>query len=503
MRHIRQEICFGLLALLAVAALAIPCTQGNAQNHAEIPPDTYTPSNTPYRTPTPYVYRTATRAPTATWTATATHYTATRVAYTVTVTRTVTPKSLFSAFMPAISSINTPSPRQYLTKTAAALITPPVTPTLTLQPPWGKMPSPNIPNYNWGNPVVMVIDREGRPHLFWDINLAESQEGVFIYHTYLTDQGWLSPEIIAQTLGYSELPSAVVDTDGRIHVMWRNKLSLDGGPYRLMYANWFNGQWSYEEELAYDSSNPISGQMRLDSQNRVQALISVDHQDLSSAGASYKCDYRVYSSSSGWQPPETINFPLVPIGEYGHRIINSIGSWLTREGGVIVQINQEIFTTGVSDIYYSYWKGGSFVTQSYPLGKTVGGILDGLNNLHMIRKGNIVAPGGSIQTLYHQCFTSDLTLLPEALISVDDEDVLSTSETVDNGNRYALAWNNNNKDQNLALGIWNGCDHIWTSKLASQISYIEAIAISNQPNKVCILSGSPYFSLVCANIGSE
>ena len=85
------------------------------------------------------------------------------------------------------------------------------------------------------DPMPLAIDSAGQPVLIYDTYYTPR----YIYYTYPSAQGWITPTQIADTLGtsYTLYPPAR-DEQGKLHLLWSNSLGTGvSDPYRLMYAS--------------------------------------------------------------------------------------------------------------------------------------------------------------------------------------------------------------------------------------------------------------------------
>jgi hypothetical protein len=250
--------------------------------------------------------------------------------------------------------------------------------------------------------ILMSIDNQGRQHLFWDVRLGDR----FIYHSYNSDEGWTVPTIIAETLGTSELfLHPLVSSDGKIHLLWNNRLA-SGSPYRQMYAYFDGDVWSPDVEVASNHySFPLTRLNYDDSGNITMASIY--------GGVFAKYYHRVLASS-GWSELLEISpysvYPTILWKSYNPDMDGGVRFYGQAVGG---------------GLYYAHWNGGdsNIPRQHFPgeIPSWGGTVLDRNYNLNIYRTGSVPIPGGSVTGLYHRCIDQNLTVLPEQVLSGNEQ----------------------------------------------------------------------------------
>lgn len=328
------------------------------------------------------------------------------------------------------------------------------------------------------NPYL-VIDSSKRPHILWD---TYSGEKAFIYHTYLTDQGWTTPAPIANTLGRSKLLNPpVVGSHNDIYFVWHNDLNL-GGPYRILYAAWDGTQWGPEYELiGQGSSSSINGMTRLDKQG-IPTVAFIESDGFFSSNLYYQ----------GWTGSGFSNRELIKKPTY------ATAAWLDTSNGVRLFGDDSLN----GSIRYSYWKGGRFIVDNQAIPGKISPrytFLDGTNNLHLYRSASVPVPGGNVTGIYHQCLKNDLSWSPEVVLSGEayiQKYVVAFDEQVN----PLIAWSTNSS-QTLTLTIWNGCSLIKQRVLSlpplpSSYGWGDFVTVARnaKTGKVCFLSKEKYSS---------
>lgn len=325
----------------------------------------------------------------------------------------------------------------------------------------------------------LVIDSSERPHILWE---TYSSEKAFIYHTYLTDQGWTTPTPIANTLGRSKLHTPpVVGSHNDIYFVWYNELNL-GGPYRIMYAAWDGTQWGPEYELiGQGSSIYIRGMTRLDKQG-IPTVAFIDTDGAFSSNVYYQ-----RWNGTGFSNREWIKKP-------------SYASLIGLDTSNGVRFFGDDYLNG--SIRYSLWKEGQFVVDNRSIPGKISPrstFLDGTNNLHLYRSASVPVPGGNVTGIYHQCLKNDFSWSPEVVLSGEayiQKYVVAFDEEVN----PLIAWSTNN-NQTLNLTIWNGCSLVKQRALSlpslpDSYGWGEFVTVARnaKTGKVCFLSKEKYSS---------
>lgn len=352
------------------------------------------------------------------------------------------------------------------------------------------------PTWSWGEPItltltpsyqkiLMSIDRQGQVHLFWHPSLSPK----FIYHAYLAPSGWTSPTVVAYSLGSSEvLHPPLVAPDGVIHLLWLNQ-ETSNKPRRLLYATFTDKKWTSEEEV-FQASNLyhyLDGMVHTDTSGLIHATMI----------ECYLSCYPYHTVRRGvWQPAIKIELP-----EHVKWI------WPDQRGGVHFYGND--YSTP-RKLYYSYWQNGQFLIRDRFVGhldlRNKDTQLDGRNNLHIFWKDWVSVPGGQVIGLYYQCLSQDLTLSSVEVLSGQS----SVNKLVKGAGFFgwvALAWQETERDvMRLRIGVWDGCSRIYlkTCPKGNEWKDLLAVAVSENPGKVCVLGRRSYFpdilELVCAQI---
>lgn len=327
-----------------------------------------------------------------------------------------------------------------------------------------------------GKPYT-TIDSSGRLHIFWN---PWSGPGKFIYHVYQTDTGWTLPTPIANTLGGSEvIASPVAGPDGSIHIIWKNDLNF-GGPYRLMYARWKDGVWEPEMELHRTTLNGITGSIELDALNRPHVIIdSIDNY-------SHTTFYHCIPQGSGCS--EKTKLPYRQMLQ--HMILDA-------QGGILI-FESSLYS---GELYYSYWFNGAFQLDRVWIGGDLNyrqTTIDSNRNTILPRLDSVPIPGGNVQGIYTQCFTSNRVWTTETVLT-GEKYVSSYLFSHSTSHQIASAWQENTTKQ-LFINRWQDCSPVSTkSTPAPKVGTktwgnLVALSVSDQPKKACMLGSVSYHS---------
>ena len=346
---------------------------------------------------------------------------------------------------------------------------------------WTEIPVPVIKPFSQ-HPQVL-IDLKGRIHLLWDT--LGGSDNAFIYHSYFDAGQWTSPKPIASTLGTSSIVTAPLATpDGAIHVLWYNQLQL-GGPYRLMYAKYDGANWSPEVELYRSDKDPnLSGSLFSDSQSVVHAVIRVPK----GLGSDF---LYLTNTTNGWQIQQSI----LPQG------LNDLIMWkyeFDSDGGV------RLYGRDLNgQLNFAYWKNNAATTQqtNITLKMYDHDFGDNLGNYYIYRIGDVPIPGGTTTGVYSQCIDTNLTLWPEQLLSGENK-VVTAPQIAQSASRTVMSWITSDNQVQFLFPKGCGKADLFTLPLPKVIFVRQSLslAISDLPNKLCILNRAGEFEMYCADM---
>lgn len=152
----------------------------------------------------------------------------------------------------------------------------------------------------------LIVDRQGRPHLFWTKYVAEvaDQEPVRQVFTSVYEGGAWSPQRQLTHDEYNGVPSATVDSTGRVHLVW---YGFDGESYQIYHRSLNNGEWSDDRQISQgypDSVNPV---IAVDAQDNLH----VTWYKFTRSSQSYQVVYRRYEAGDArWLPQRQLSQDL-------------------------------------------------------------------------------------------------------------------------------------------------------------------------------------------------
>ena len=331
----------------------------------------------------------------------------------------------------------------------------------------------------WGIPLT-IIDHQGRFHILWSTLTVPR----YIYHTYYDGNQW-SPQLpMAETLGYSKvLYAPLVDGNGHLHLVWHNDLGL-GESKRLMYAEFDGTSWGSEQEIYRTDNSSVQGMPQLDGHGRVQITL-LD-------GSYSTTAYQAIENNNAWQLSGAI--------QPGHLVQ---WTWPDMSGGI------HFYGSDYNNhLFYSYWNSSGFQIQNYQTTGTITGRqtqLDGQNNLHTFWTSTVSIPGSSVTGLYYQCLDHNLSWQPQSVLSGRNAVNGTPQKASDTSSQVALAWEEKQRDW-FVVGVWHGCKQTDVKDIPDTYpttQTLQALAISQTPGKLCVLTKKDYsseFAAVCADI---
>jgi len=337
---------------------------------------------------------------------------------------------------------------------------------------WNEIPAP-VFNPRYQHNPQMVVGLDGRLHLFWDtLSLSGN---AFIYHSYLQNGTWSNPSPVAMSLGSSDIfEKPIVGLDGTIHVIWYNKLKL-GGPYRLLYSKFDGTKWGTEDEIYTSEKDPnLSGQLFLDSQGGVHAIVK------SPVGANSDIFYMT-QTSDGWDTPKSI-MPVMGI--------DGLVSWKFFPDN---QGNVRFYGKDLgSKLRYSYWHDGTLdavVKTNIQLPMADSYFVDAKGNYYIYWTGQVPVPGGVTTGAYYQCINSDLISWPELVLS-GEQNIITRPLVAQSESNLVLSWlAKGNKINFLFPGSCENAD-LFTFDMtdAKQPRNSLDIVVSDNPQELCYLN---------------
>ncbi len=186
----------------------------------------------------------------------------------------------------------------------------------------------------------VAVESPTNLHVVWDDDATGIIE---IYYSGFTGGSWSpTPENISNTPGDSQFPSIAADSSGSLHVVWDDDTT---GIAEIYYSGWTGGSWSpTPENISNTPGNSYNPSIAADGSG---SLHVVWYDDTTGIIEIY------YSGFTGgsWSPtPENIS--NTPGNSYNPSI--AVGN----SGSLHVVWYDD--TMGIAEIYYSRWAGGSW-----------------------------------------------------------------------------------------------------------------------------------------------
>ena len=142
----------------------------------------------------------------------------------------------------------------------------------------------------------LMVDHHDRLRLFWtqyaspDNGDGSDGEPVRqIFWSTFDGSGWTRPEQLTHG-EYNGVPSATVDSQGRIHLVW---YGFDGEYYQIVYSRWADGEWSEPRTISDGYPDSVNPAIAVDSRDNLHvAWYKFTH-----ASKTYQVFYRPYDAS--------------------------------------------------------------------------------------------------------------------------------------------------------------------------------------------------------------
>ncbi len=322
-----------------------------------------------------------------------------------------------------------------------------------------------------------AIDRDGMPHIFWYHTLTDD----LVHHLYLTPGGWQATSAPAPADSESLLTNPpLVDSAGRVHLLWFNKLpATETERHRFLYATFNAGAWQTPQEITRSKYSTIDGWLRLGGDDQPRVAVT-------DGFLGWKAT--LYSLGGAWQAQNEVTLP-------------------TDADIVWPDVVDGAHLYGVSNntLLYWRWRGGMVgETQSLGGGALLGRSLafDAVGNLHLYWKAGANVGGKLITALHHQCI--DTTPQSSEVVYPGGAATVSTVVgAAENGPLFALAWQEANRKR---LMLWDGCTPgvtVTIPEAPGQSTTLRAVAVSSNPRKVCVFmqqDGTDLYTVRCADL---
>lgn len=141
---------------------------------------------------------------------------------------------------------------------------------------WTKWKNIRVTKDSTQSRPTLVEDAEGKLHLFMYSSQGNENNTVQIQYAVSSDKGdsWSQWQLISNANYDSRHVSATVDSQGKVHVVWRSQIEKDG-PTQIIYRSLFNGQWSKRFVVWQSSRNeffPSIGAVKAKDGNEVMLV---------------------------------------------------------------------------------------------------------------------------------------------------------------------------------------------------------------------------------------
>lgn len=161
--------------------------------------------------------------------------------------------------------------------------------------PWSAPSSIYNPIASSGYPDV-VVDNTGIVHVWWTEWVGSNND---TYYAFNNGSGWSSPVNISSNAGASFVPSAVVDAARTLYVVWEDSTP---GNYDIFFSTKpAGGSWSSPLNISTNSGDSEFPQMVMDSQGRLHVV----WQDKTPGNADIF--YALRLTDGTWTPPLNIS----------------------------------------------------------------------------------------------------------------------------------------------------------------------------------------------------
>lgn len=160
----------------------------------------------------------------------------------------------------------------------------------------------------------LFAEEDGTIHVVWyDLtDYGGSGYDSDIFYKYRSSSGiWSSPEVVStESTNHSVHPHIAVESDGTVHVAWRDYTDYDGSglDYDIFYKKRHSGgSWSNTEVVSTESNNHSYGaSLNIDDAGTVH-VVWFDSSDYGGSGSDYDIFYKQRLSSGYWSTTEIVS----------------------------------------------------------------------------------------------------------------------------------------------------------------------------------------------------
>jgi uncharacterized repeat protein (TIGR01451 family) len=277
------------------------------------------------------------------------------------------------------------------------------TPAGVWQPPENVSSSPVLA----GAPQI-AMDGSGVVHLVWAEDTGNIPE--IYYAQWTTGGGWSIPVNISLNAGESRDPQLAVQSDGTVHVIWRDRTGT--GTLNVFYAQ-RTTSWSTPEQISSSTSDVNSPQLAVGSGGAVRAVWSEGEVYYARRDGSWSTPVAVSASSGTASAPRLamagtavhVLWVQAPAGVNGIYYAYNGGSWsspleiysstgtlgdpqIAVDGAGAAHAVWRIGTGTSAEIYYALRSGGTWSTAvdvSNTAGESISPqlVVDSVNTAHV------------------------------------------------------------------------------------------------------------------------
>lgn len=145
----------------------------------------------------------------------------------------------------------------------------------------------------------LTVDRQGRVHLVWtkyarlgDAEEADAEEPMRqIFASVYDGSDWSHQRQLTHD-EYHGVPSAAVDSQGRVHIVW---YGFDGQAYQVYHRYWDHGEWSKAERVSQGYPDSVNPAIAVDGDDNLH----VAWYKFTRESRSYQVAYRRYRAATG------------------------------------------------------------------------------------------------------------------------------------------------------------------------------------------------------------
>ena len=187
-------------------------------------------------------------------------------------------------------------------------------------------------------PKILLDENDGL-HAIWEgIGYGTYTDKKQILYSYKEFSGtWTEPELICEKDNHQYVPSAVIDKNGVIHVVWYGEgWDVATTPYQIIYCYGNIGNWSTPRKITNSSLSQYNPILNIDSKDNLHLVWHGNYNATTQNEIQYKRKFRGY-----WTPTEVISrtrygnatevYPSTVIDKYDNlHVVWSGNAWGTN-----------------------------------------------------------------------------------------------------------------------------------------------------------------------------